>query len=73
MTDSKFLMGDKITLIDFTIGGFFVNVVLNPNSPLKQGWSAVWAQAPPKLQQYIANFQTEMGPYLEKRPQHCHM
>jgi len=28
-----FLVGDYLTVYDFEIGGFFVNTVLNPNSP----------------------------------------
>ena len=41
---SKFLCGDKVTIYDFCIAGFFVNSVLNPNNPKTNGdiWKDSW-------------------------------
>ena len=67
--ESKFLIGDKIHHIDFSVAGFFLNNVLNPNSALAAQWAAAWEKAPEKVKQYVADFKAEMGDYMDKRPQ----
>jgi glutathione S-transferase len=31
LPDSKYLTGDSLSIYDFTVAGFFCNIVLNPN------------------------------------------
>ena len=64
--DSKFLCGDEVTIHDFVVAGFFVNVPLNPNN-VKVGpkmMASYEANAPDRLKQYITDFRTAMQAYL---------
>lgn len=35
LPDTKFIAGDQVTIYDFTIAGWFTNLVLNPNAKYK--------------------------------------
>ena len=65
--DSKFLCGEKVSIYDFSVAGFFTNMVLNPKSAVAPLWAQVWEKAPERLQKYISDFQAELCDYLEKR------
>lgn len=67
--ESKFITGDQVSIYDFTIGGWFLNLVLNPNAKYRAHFEVVWANAPEKLKTYINNFIAEMKPYLDSRVQ----
>ena len=69
----KFILGDKLTLIDFVIGGYLVNAVHNPNNKMADGFKQIWEGVGEKTKAYCANFQEEMKEYLESRPQNCTM
>jgi len=69
LPDSKFITGDELSIYDFTIGGWFTNLVLNPNAKYKAHFDTVWANAPEKVKAYVNNFVTEMKPYLDSRVQ----
>ena len=67
--ESKFITGDQLSIYDFTVGGWFLNLVLNPNAKYRAHFEVVWANAPEKLKTYINNFTAEMKPYLDARVQ----
>ena len=56
-----------MTIYDFTVGGFFTNLVLNPNAKYKALFNEVWTNAPQKVKNYVNNFISEMKPYLDTR------
>jgi glutathione S-transferase len=37
--EDKFICGNKLTLHDFTVGGIFLNLVVNPNNRDPEFWS----------------------------------
>ena len=67
--DTKFLCGDTVTVHDYVVAGFFVNVVLNPNNvKVAPKMKATYEEcAPDRLKTYITDFQTEMADYLTVR------
>lgn len=67
----KFLCGEEVTIYDLQCGGFFVNLVLNPNSHDTEAWTMAWDEAPLKIKDYVSDFQEDMRHYLDKRPQTC--
>ena len=67
---TKFICGDKLTIFDFTIGGFFCNVVLNLKGHHNQVWKKhLDEKAPDNVKAYLSNYQEAMKEYLEKRPE----
>ena len=64
---SKFIIGDKITLYDVNVAGFFVNIVLNPQNPGKDLWAKAWESTPENIKTYVANFQEAFKEYLANR------
>ena len=69
-SSNLFLINDSLTLYDFEIGGFFLNTVLNPNSPYKEFWDkSMKKHASQKVLNYISNFELEMKDYLDSRPE----
>ena len=38
LPDTKFLTGDSLSIYDFTVGGFFCNIVVNPNHQVAPQW-----------------------------------
>ena len=68
---TRFINGDKLTWIDFYIGGWIHNMVLNPRNKYAEQWAAIWANAGPKTKAYAAAFGEEMADYLASRPQDC--
>lgn len=69
LPDSKFLTGEELSIYDFTVGGWFMNLILNPNAKYKAHFDVVWASAPEKVKTYVNNFAAEMKPYLDSRVQ----
>ena len=64
----KYLLGDKLTLYDFAIGGFFHNMVLNAGNPDSAQWAPIWEKAGENLKKYVATMEAEFKDYLESRP-----
>ena len=65
--EDKFLCGNKLTLHDFTVGGIFLNLVVNPNSKDPEFWAKQWETTPDRVKKYVADLQEEMKDYLEAR------
>ena len=65
----KFFWGDKCTITDIAFGSFFINMVRNQKSPMKDGWNATWANAPENVKAWIANVEEEFKEYLASRPE----
>ena len=65
----KFLCGEELTIYDFTVAGYFYNVVLNPNAEFADDWKkAMKLHCPKRVWKYLNNFGKEMKLYLKKRP-----
>ena len=60
--DCKFILGQRLTMYDFYLGGFFFNHVKNPLNPFAQQWAE--SKAPPKVEKYIKDFEEQMHEYL---------
>ena len=65
--DSKFLCGDELTVYDFSVGGVFTNLILNPNAKDAEGWKKAFEAAPERVKKYALDFQAAMKEYLDKR------
>ena len=65
--EDKFICGNKLTLHDFTVGGIFLNLVVNPNHKDTEFWDKQWAATPDRVKKYVADLQEEMKDYLEAR------
>ena len=65
----KFICGDKLTVYDIHVGGFFTDMVLNPNNKGAVAWAAAMEKAPERVKTYIADFQAELGDYFTNRPE----
>ena len=65
--EDKFICGNKLTLHDFTVGGIFLNLVVNPNSKDPEFWAKQWKTTPDRVKNYVADLQEEMKDYLEAR------
>ena len=65
--EDKFICGNKLTLHDFTVGGFFLNLVINPNNKEPEFWAKQWETTPDRVKKYVADLQEEMKDYLEAR------
>ena len=48
--DKKYLCGDELSIYDFSVGGYFTNIVCNPMTKDPQVWAAEWAKAPQRVQ-----------------------
>ena len=63
----NFLCGDKLTIADFWIGGFYVNYITNPDiSFCKERWAKV-ADNFPNFTAYGKRFAAANAKYLETR------
>ena len=69
----KFMIADTLRHVDFVVGGWILNVVLNPNFAMHAQFTTAWNNAPENLKTYIANLQDEFKDYLAARPQNCTM
>merc|ERR1712150_224508 len=67
--DSKFICGDNLTIADFVVGGWFTNVVFNPNRKTPKFNEAYEKHAPERLKTYNNDFATAMEDYLTARAQ----
>ena len=66
--DTKFLLGDKLTIADFWIGGFYTNYAANPNIDYApERWAALLEEYP-NFKAYGERFTEENKAYLKKRP-----
>ena len=64
----KFLCGDELTIYDFTVAGYFYNVILNPNAEFAADWQAAMKRhCTKRVWKYLNNFSKEMKSYLKKR------
>eukprot|EP00355_Strombidium_rassoulzadegani_P007251 CAMPEP_0168613474 /NCGR_PEP_ID=MMETSP0449_2-20121227/3469_1 /TAXON_ID=1082188 /ORGANISM="Strombidium rassoulzadegani, Strain ras09" /LENGTH=128 /DNA_ID=CAMNT_0008654107 /DNA_START=181 /DNA_END=567 /DNA_ORIENTATION=- len=65
--DRRFLCNDTLSTYDILTSGFFINLVLNPNSADPELWARVWETVPPKTKKFVAAVQDEFKDYLAKR------
>ena len=66
--DSGFVCGEKLTIADFWIGGFYTNYATNPMCYAPERWAALLEKYP-KFKAYGARFAEENKEYLAKRHQ----
>ena len=65
----KFLCGEELTIYDFTVAGYFHNVMLNPDAEFADGWAkSMKLHCSKRVWKYLNNFAKEMKMYLKKRP-----
>tara|TARA_B110000285_G_C14881051_1_gene493931 strand:+ start:414 stop:743 length:330 start_codon:yes stop_codon:yes gene_type:complete len=69
LTKGKFICGDKLTVYDIEIGGYFTDRILNVNSKGAAYGPAALAAAPERVQQYVRDFQAEFADHLAARPE----
>ena len=69
--DKKFICGDSLTLHDFTVGGFLLNSIGNPNTKDPEYWAEIKTSLPARVLKYFDDLTAEMKPYLDSRPQTC--
>lgn len=62
------MTGEKIAMCDFIIGKFYVDHLVNPNSPFTAG-VAPMIEAAPAFKKYGEDFKAYVQPWLEKRQQ----
>lgn len=60
----KFLCGNELTIYDFTVAGYFTNMICNPNAQEAQIWAEYYAKGPERVKRYVEEFQKEMHGYL---------
>ena len=67
--DDGFLVGDKLTLADFVIGGFYCNLMTNPKGRfgIEDGKWADFLAKNPKWDNYGKRFSAAIKDWLEKR------
>ena len=54
--EDKFLCSSKITVYDLFVGGFFLNVALNPKAHFATEWKSCYDEhASKRVQQYISD------------------
>ena len=64
----KFLTGEELTIYDFTVAGYFHNVILNQHAEFAQEWAqAMKRHCSKRVWKYLNNFGKEMKMYLKKR------
>jgi glutathione S-transferase len=66
--DAKFINGDSLTTADFTVGGWIINLILNPNAKDAAFFAELWATAPARVVKYADDLKAEMKDYLAARP-----
>lgn len=72
--DKKYLCGDQLTIYDFTVAGYFTNVICNPHAKEAPLWQQQYEEkAPARVKKYVQDFMEEMKEYLESRVQTCTM
>ena len=69
LNKGKFVCGDKLTVYDIEIAGYFTDRVLNPNSKGKDFGPKALEAAPERVQQYVKDFQEEFKDHLTARPE----
>ena len=63
----SWLVGDKLSIADFTIGGFYANTFKNPACYTPERWAAL-AEKFPNFHAYGERFVAENEKYLSSRP-----
>ena len=69
LTKGKFICGDKLTVYDIEIAGYFTDRILNTHSKGKAYGPAALESAPDKVKQYVKDFQAEFADHLANRPE----
>ena len=64
---NRFIFGNRLSMYDFYIAGFFVNVVQNEQHPLAAHFKKSWDETPNKIKDYVREFKKEMKGYLDSR------
>lgn len=62
----QYIVGGKMSIADFAIGGFYCNFFANPEMYKPEEWAKVLKQYP-NFQEYGLNYSTEMETYLAAR------
>ena len=66
--DKKFINGDQLTTHDFTVGGWLLNFLVNPNCVTKAWADELYEVTPQRVKTYIECLQEEFKDYLANRP-----
>ena len=67
--NDKFICGNKCTVFDIYVAGYFFNVILNPNSERPEGWKkSMLANSTDRVNKYLDSFKDVFKGYLENRP-----
>ncbi len=53
--EDKFICGNKLTIHDFTVGGIFLNLLINPNAKDVEFWAKLWESTPDRVKKYVAD------------------
>ena len=57
LNEDKFICGNDITIYDIVVGGFFYNIVLNPNAACAEGWKkAMDDHSTERINKYLNDF-----------------
>ena len=67
LANSKFLVGDDLTIADFWIGGFYTNYAANPIVYAPERWSALMDKHP-NFKAYGERFKEANAKWLSSRP-----
>ena len=65
--NSKFLVGDTLTIADFSMAQTFFNIVMNAQCGLNAPFEGVM-DSYPKVKAYYQRLKEELDPYLSTRP-----
>ena len=67
--NDKYFTGNKLTVYDIFIAGFFFNVILNPAAIGSETWKKGMAEhSTERVNQFLNDFKNEFKNYLENRP-----
>lgn len=67
LSKNKFLLGDKVTLADFWLGGIYTNYAANKEIYAPERWADTLSKFP-HFKAYGERFSGEMSGYLASRP-----
>ena len=68
LPEAGWICGDKLTWIDFLVGGIIYNNFLNAASKRATHWAPAWETAGAKTKAYAERFGEEFKEYLASRP-----
>ena len=69
LTKGKYICGDDLSIYDFVVGGWMLDVCTNPNNQGKEAWDVVFPQIPERVKQDLADYKAENADYYAKRPE----